>query len=113
MKYKLIMVSTILTEKGWWHMKKLSSLVNIGPKLEERLLNVGITTPEMLRQVGSVEATYRIMCDDPNWQAKIEVIEGAIRGVRWHAVPHEERILLNKKLNNMLDSEQYADKAIR
>lgn len=66
-------------------MRKLSELPNIGPKVEAQLNAVGIYTPEDLRQVGSKEAWRRILLiDDSACIMRLNGIEGAIRGIRWH-----------------------------
>ena len=66
-------------------MGELAKLVNIGPKLEEQLRQVGIATPEALKAAGSREAWLRIKAIDPSaCIMRLSALEGAIRGIRWH-----------------------------
>lgn len=43
---------------------KLSEYPNIGPKLEEQLIQVGIETLEQLKEVGSMDAWLKIQVID-------------------------------------------------
>lgn len=45
-------------------MGELSKTVNIGPKLEEQLEQVGITTIEQLKETGSRQAWLKIKAMD-------------------------------------------------
>ena len=66
-------------------MGELSNLPNIANKLEAQLTEVGITTFEELKRVGSREAWLRILAQDPSaCIMRLSSLEGAIRGVRWH-----------------------------
>jgi len=66
-------------------MGELTKLSNIGEKLERQLNNVGITTFEELKQIGSREAWLRILARDPSaCIMRLSALEGAIQGVRWH-----------------------------
>jgi len=66
-------------------MGSLSELPNIGAELEKQLIDVGITTPEELRSVGSREAWLRILQRDPSaCIMRLSALEGAIQGIRWH-----------------------------
>lgn len=47
-------------------MGELKKLVNIADKLEAQLNDVGITTPEELREIGAKEAWLRILARDPS-----------------------------------------------
>lgn len=67
---------------------KLSDMPNIGPVLEQQLLQAGITTPEQLRQTGSREAWLRIKAFDPSACInRLCALEGAIQNTRWHNLP--------------------------
>ena len=75
-------------------MKALTDLPNIGSVVAERLRRAGIATPSDLRARGSVEALLcvrRTMAGDTPCMSMLCALEGAIRGVRWHAIPKEER----------------------
>ena len=64
-------------------MSALADLPNVGKVLEKNLLNVGIETPEQLRDIGAEEAFIRIRAQiDP--EACLHMlygIQGAINGV--------------------------------
>ena len=66
-------------------MSKLSDMENIGPTLEQRLINAGITTPIELRKLGSKSAY--VILKEHDIDACINTLyalEGAIQGIRWH-----------------------------
>ncbi len=66
-------------------MGELTSLPNIGEKLEKQLNNVGIATIEQLKKTGSKEAWRRILeTDSSACIMRLSALEGAIRGIRWH-----------------------------
>ena len=66
-------------------MSELTTLPNIAAKLEAQLADVGITTIEELRRVGSREAWLRILARDPSaCIMRLSALEGAIQDVRWH-----------------------------
>jgi DNA transformation protein and related proteins len=74
-------------------MEDLTKLPNIGAVLAEKLTEAGITCYEDLVSLGSIEALLKIRASiDPGaCYNMLYAIEGAIRGVRWHAIPKEER----------------------
>ncbi len=66
-------------------MSEMTKLANIGPKLDDQLAKVDITTPEELKKVGSREAWLRIKAIDPSaCLMRLSALEGAIQGIRWH-----------------------------
>jgi DNA transformation protein len=66
-------------------MGELTSLPNIGEKLEKQLNDVGISTIEQLKETGSKEAWRRILeTDSSACIMRLSALEGAIRGIRWH-----------------------------
>ena len=66
-------------------MGELTSLPNIGEKLEKQLNNVGISTFEQLKEIGSKKAWRRILeTDSSACIMRLSALEGAIRGIRWH-----------------------------
>jgi len=73
----------------------LRELPNLGKVVVEQLARAGIDNPEKLRYLGSVSAAVRLtevgidVCS-----SKLSALEGAIRGVRWHEIPAEERAAL-------------------
>lgn len=78
-------------------MDELSKLPNIGAKLEAQLLEVGITTEQALREIGSQNAWLRILARDPSaCFMRLAALEGAIRGVRWHHLDTEVKQALRE-----------------
>lgn len=72
----------------------LAELPNIGHVVVGILERVGIRTPEDLRAAGAVEAAmriWRLRPEDPPCKSMLSGLEGAIRGIRWHAIPKAER----------------------
>ena len=72
----------------------LTDLPNIGKEAAGLLAGAGIRTPGDLIRVGAVAAAARIRemrPDDPPCRSMLAGLEGAIRGVRWHAIPKSER----------------------
>ena len=67
-------------------MGELAKLPNIGKVLEAQLEAVGIATPEALRETGSRAAWLRIRADPSACFHRLCALEGALRGVRWHAL---------------------------
>ena len=87
-------VSTVKTQDDPKAEEKLESLANIGREVAARLREVRISTPEALRRLGSAEAAARMAQarpEDPPCRSMLSGLEGAIRGVRWHAIPKDER----------------------
>ena len=73
-------------------MGELSKLPNIADKLEKQLADVGITTFDELKQVGSREAWLRILARDPSaCIMRLSSLEGAIQGIRWHYLDDETK----------------------
>lgn len=76
----------------------LIDLPNLGPVVAEQLREVGITTPETLLALGSVEAALRLVESGVSvCGSKLSALEGAIRGMRWHAIPANERAALRER----------------
>ena len=72
----------------------LADLPNVGPVVARLLGAAGIRTPGELRRCGAVAAALRIRAarpDDPPCRSMLAGLEGAIRGIRWHALPAAER----------------------
>ncbi|KPU42978.1 hypothetical protein OXPF_34090 [Oxobacter pfennigii] len=73
-------------------MGELSTLPNIAAKLEAQLSDVGITTIDELKRVGSREAWLRILAHDPSaCIMRLSALEGAIQGVRWHYLDEDTK----------------------
>ncbi|MSU00380.1 TfoX/Sxy family protein [Tissierella pigra] len=66
-------------------MGELSTLINIGNKVEQQLNEVGIETINQLIETGSRQAWLRIKeIDDSACINRLYALEGAIQGIRWH-----------------------------
>jgi DNA transformation protein len=86
-------------------VEKLTDLPNIGTVLAERLCQAGIETPAELAGLGSVEALRRVRraCrEDLPCRNMLCALEGAIRGIRWHGIPVQERDELWHRYRNQL-----------
>ena len=73
---------------------KLTDLPNIGPEAARGLVAAGIRTPAELSRRGAVAAAAairRLRPDDPPCRSMLAGLEGAVRGIRWHAIPKAER----------------------
>ena len=82
-------------------MEDLTKLPNIGKVLAGRLNAVGITSYQELTDLGSVEAVIKV--GEANLDAcynMLYALEGAIQGVRWHALPKEERAQLKAEFDD-------------
>ena len=69
-------------------MGELSKLPNIGKAVEAQLIQVGIETPEALRQVGAKAVWLKIQEIDPSACIhRLLALEGAIQGVKKTGLP--------------------------
>lgn len=87
-------------------MKTLMGLPNIGTVVARKLEAAGIATPDDLKALGSVEALRRIRAmseEDTPCRSMLSGLEGALRGVRWHAVPKSERDELWHRYEQFID----------
>ncbi len=84
-------------------MKSLNELVNIGDVLSERLGKIGLTSKADLEKIGSIQAVLRVDEKDiDTCYNMLYAIEGALRGIRWHAIPKEERQLLKEDFDKAI-----------
>lgn len=73
-------------------MSNLRELPNIGKVIESQLKEVGINTPEELREIGSQVAWLKIREIDPSsCSAKLLALEGAVQGVNIKEVKESDR----------------------
>ena len=78
-------------------MGELTKLPNIAAKLELQLADVGITTVDELKKVGSREAWLRILSRDPSaCIMRLSALEGAIQGILWHYLDDETKASLKE-----------------
>ena len=69
-------------------MGELSKLPNIGKAVEAQLIQVGIETPEALREIGAKAAWLKIQEIDPSACIhRLLALEGAIQGVKKTELP--------------------------
>jgi DNA transformation protein len=78
----------------------LARLPNLGKLVVGQLEKVGISTADELRGMGSIDAALRLRESGVDVCAsKLCALEGAIRGVRWHAIPEAERAALRRRFD--------------
>ena len=71
---------------------KLTEMPNIGKVVAEKLCQVGITTPEELKEIGSEQAFIRLQTiDETACLSMLQGLEGAIQGIRWHNLPRKRK----------------------
>jgi DNA transformation protein len=71
-------------------MGELSELPNISKVVEGKLNEVGISTQEQLRNIGSKQAFLYIKKNDSGACVNMLcALEGAIQGIRWHTLSDE------------------------
>jgi DNA transformation protein len=69
---------------------ELTPLPNIGKVVAEKLVQVGITTPEELKTIGTEQAFIRLQTiDEPACLSMLQGLEGAVQGIRWHYLPKD------------------------
>ena len=69
-------------------MTTLTELPNIGSTLAEKLEKIGVSSISALSELGSVEAVIKIgETDSSTCCSMLYALEGAIQGIRWHAIP--------------------------
>lgn len=70
----------------------LTRMPNIGKVVAEKLIQVGITTPEELKVIGTEQAFIRLLTfDETACFSMLQGLEGAIQGIRWHNLPKERK----------------------
>ena len=78
-------------------MGELTTLPNIGKKLESQLADVGIITIEQLKEAGSREAWLRILARDSSaCTMRMLAFEGAIQGVPLNYLDDETKTSLKE-----------------
>ena len=80
---------------------ELTSMMNIGEKLEKRLSAVEIYTAEQLKTIGSKEAFFRLKQHDPSvCTVYLYALEGAISGIEYNQLPED----VKQDLKNFSDN---------
>ena len=73
-------------------MRELKDRADIAKDTADALTQAGIGTAEQLDEMGSIGAAVAILRVGGDVCAnRLYALEGSIRGVRWHALPREER----------------------
>ena len=71
---------------------ELTDMPNIGKVVAEKLIEVGISTPEELCAVGAEQAFIRLQTiDEGACLCMLQGLEGAVQGIRWHNLPKERK----------------------
>ncbi|MDR2967177.1 MAG: TfoX/Sxy family protein [Methanobacteriaceae archaeon] len=66
-------------------LAELTSLKNIGKKMEKKLISIDISTVEELKKVGSKETFFRLKLRYPNvCLVHLYTLEGAISGIEYN-----------------------------
>lgn len=77
-------------------MTELSKLPNIGKKLEEQLIQIGINTADELKETGAKEAWLKIQAiDESACINRLLALEGTIEGVKKTLLSDEVKSDLN------------------
>lgn len=83
-------------------MGELERLPNIGKVVEGQLNEVGITTLEQLKELGSRQAWLKIKSiDDSACIHRLYSLEGAIRGIRKTQLPEDVKAELKEFYQQM------------
>lgn len=88
-------------------MGELTKLPNIGATCEKRLASVGINDIETLKKNGSKEAFIKLyLVEGDTCINTLYALEGAIQGIRWHALSEETKAELKKFFDDITSNEQ-------
>jgi DNA transformation protein and related proteins len=73
-------------------MNTLHELPNISKVIEGKLMEAGVDTPQLLKDIGSKEAFSRIkLIDSTACINMLYALEGAIEGTRWHSLADNKK----------------------
>lgn len=82
--------------------QQLTLLPNIGKVVAEKLIQVGIETPEQLKSIGSKNAFIRLRTVDSGaCLSMLCGLEGAIQGVRWHSLDKSKKEELKEFIKSL------------
>lgn len=84
-------------------MSKLTDMQGIGPKCDSLLRQVGICSPDDLRQLGAMEAYCRIIeeTDFTPHIALLYALVGAVEDRSWQEVAHTDKARLRAELEGL------------
>lgn len=82
--------------------ERLRDLKNLGPASERQLHEVGITTPEQLAAIGSIEAYLRLKERFGSRVTRVflRALEGALLDVHWNHLPPEIELELEEAVRS-------------
>ena len=82
---------------------KLTDLPNIGPVLAGNLQQIGVDTPEQLRELGAQAAFLKIrkQVDPGACLHQLEALAGAEAGVRKNLLPPERKAELKRRYQTL------------
>ncbi|MHB2166960.1 TfoX/Sxy family protein [Alsobacter sp. R-9] len=81
-------------------MGRIADMRNLGPVMERRLNEVGITSEEELRALGAVAAFARLRFADPRTSLNaLHAMEAAIIGIPWQDLPKATKVRLWAELH--------------
>lgn len=73
-------------------MADLTSLINIGKEMSRKLTSVGVDTPEKLTELGAEQVFFQLKLRYPKvCLVHLYVLEGAITGTLYNALPEERK----------------------
>lgn len=89
-------------------MKRLRDMQGLGPKSEAWLIEVGIHTPEELREMGAIRAFIRLKneCSTPPSLNFLYAMVGAIEGESWLSIAKHEKGRLLTELEGYQELEE-------
>ena len=80
-------------------------LPNIGSAIADKLISIGVDTPEKLKMVGTEEAFFKEF-QRSGWQkgmcsCYLYALEGALTGVPWNKIPQKRKTELLGYVHNL------------
>lgn len=85
-------------------MAELSSMMNIGKEMTRKLTSVGVDTPEKLTALGAEQVYFQLKVRYPNvCLVHLYVLEGAITGTPYNALPEKRRLELKAFSDGLKD----------
>lgn len=71
-------------------MSKLTSMKNIGKEIENKLMSVGISSAEELKQLGAKQAFFRLKMEFPNvCLVHLYTLQGAVDNLEYNQLSDE------------------------
>nr|WP_319512050.1 TfoX/Sxy family protein [uncultured Draconibacterium sp.] len=85
---------------------ELTQLLNIGEKLSDQLIQAGIKDAKDLKSIGVERAFIKLKTmDNDTCLNALFAIEGAIQGIRWHALSEQRKAEL-KEFFKLIDKKE-------